>query len=172
MLPNAQALTEQDTAYVEIGLASLGNQTTSTNGLVGTIRFRTLTAFSGTEIRLVRAELGRGGQIESLTLDLRVTLQLQIALTPDFDGDGLVGFSDFLAFASQFGSRRGDGKYEVRYDLDSNGAIGFSDFLIFGSNFGKEVSSETAQVAIPDANLRVVIEKSPRQGERCADYQR
>lgn len=76
VLPNAQALIGQDTTYVEIGLASLGSQTTSNSGLVGTIRFRTLTTFSGTEIRLVRAELGRDGQIESVTLDLRVTLDL------------------------------------------------------------------------------------------------
>ena len=31
------------------------------------------------------------------------------ALTPDFDGDGRVGFPDFLAFAGQFGSRQGMG---------------------------------------------------------------
>ena len=28
-----------------------------------------------------------------------------------FDGDGTVGFSDFLAFAGQYGSTRGDGRY-------------------------------------------------------------
>ena len=71
---------------------------------------------------------------------MRVELQLQ-ALTPDFDGDGRVGFSDFLLFGSQFGARQGDGRYEARFDLDSDGAIGFGDFLIFGSDFGKEVSS-------------------------------
>ncbi len=162
VLPNAQALPEQGTnpTFVEISIASFGGQATVNNGLVGTIRFRTLAAFSGTEIRLVRADLGRGGQIESVTLNLRVALQLQV-LTPDFDGDGQVGFSDFLAFAGRFGSRHGDGRYEAKYDLDSNGAIGFSDFLIFGSNFGKEVSSpggDATIVAIPDANLRAIIE--------------
>ena len=165
VLPNAQALPEQGTnpTFVEISIASFGRQVTVNSGLIGTIRFRTLTAFSGTEIRLVRADLGRGGQIESVTLNLRVALQLQRAVTPDFDGDGRVGFSDFLAFAGQFGSRQGDGRYEARYDLDSNGAIGFSDFLIFGSSFGKEVSppgGSATMVAIPDANLRAVIEDS------------
>ncbi len=159
VLPNAQALPEQGTnpTFVEISTASFGGQAAVNSGLVGTIRFRTLTAFSSTAIRLVRADLGRGGQIESTTLNLRVALLLQV-LTPDFDGDGRVGFSDFLAFAGLFGARQGDGRYEARYDLDSNGAIGFSDFLIFGSSFGKEVSSPN--VDIPDANLRVVIENN------------
>ncbi len=165
VLPNAQALTEQGTnpTFVEINIVSFGGQATVNSGLVGTIRFRTLAAFSGTSIRLVRADLGRGGQIESATLNLRVALQQ--ALTSDFNGDGRVGFADFLAFADQFGSRRGDGRYEARYDLDSNGVIGFSDFLIFGNSFGKEVSSPTSggeamQVVIPDGNLRAVIEDS------------
>ncbi|MCY3868443.1 MAG: hypothetical protein OXG87_02725, partial [Gemmatimonadetes bacterium] len=61
-------------------------------------------------------------------------------ISPDFDGDGRVGFADFLAFAGQFGSRQGDGRYEAKYDLDSDGAIGFSDFLIFSSSFGQQVS--------------------------------
>ena len=80
-------------------------------------------------------------------------------LTPDFDGDGQVGFSDFLAFVGQFGARQGDGRYDARYDLDRDGEIGFSDFLIFSSSFGKR-GDEAASVDIPDANLRAVIEDS------------
>ena len=79
------------------------------------------------------------------------------ALTPDFDGDGQVGFPDFLAFAGQFGARQGDGRYDARYDLDGDGEIGFSDFLIFSSSFGKS-GDEVALVVIPDGNLRAVIE--------------
>ena len=162
VLPNAQALPSQGTnpTYVEIGIASLGGQATANSGLVGTVRFRTTGAFSGTAIRLVRAELGRGGRFETITIDARVELKLQ-ALTPDFNGDGVVNFADFLAFGGQFGSRQGDGRYEAKYDLDSDGAIGFGDFLIFGKSFGKEVSNNggsTTTVDIPDANLRAAIE--------------
>ena len=57
---------------------------------------------------------------------------------PDFDGNGAVGFADFLLFASQFGLSQGDAGYDARYDLDGDGAIGFSDFLLFARNFGKE----------------------------------
>ena len=142
VLPSAQALPEHGTnpTFIQVGIVSFGGQATANSGLIGTIRFRTTAAFSGTAIRLARAELGRGGRFETITPNLRVELQLQ-ALTPDFDGDGRVGFSDFLLFGSQFGARQGDGRYEARFDLDSDGAIGFGDFLIFGSDFGKEVSS-------------------------------
>ena len=169
VLPNVQSLPAQGSGVVQINLVSFGGQATINSGLIGTIRFRTMEAFSGTAIRLVRAELGRGGKLETITPNIRIELQLQ-ALTPDFDGDGRVGFSDFLLFGSHFGARQGDGRYEARFDLDSDGAIGFGDFLIFGSDFGKEVSSGsggsgggtggTGLVDIPDANLRAVIEKA------------
>ncbi len=59
---------------------------------------------------------------------------------PDFDGDGTVGFSDFVQFAGKFGLSQGDARYDARFDLDGNGAIGFSDFLIFAGAFGKNPS--------------------------------
>ncbi len=159
VLPNAQALPERGTGFVEIGIASLGGRATATGGLVGTVRFRATAAFSGTAIRLVRAELSRSGQFEIVTLNTSVELPFQ-SLTSDFNGDGVVNFADFLAFAGQFGARQGDGRYEAQYDLDSDGAIGFGDFLIFSSSFGKEAGggSEETQVTIPDASLRAAIE--------------
>ena len=183
VLPNAQALPSQGTnpTYVEIGIASLGGQATTNSGLLGTIRFRTTAGFSGTEIRLVRAELGRGGRFETITIDVRVELKLQ-ALTPDFNGDGVVNFADFLAFGGQFGARQGDGRYEAKYDLDSDGAIGFGDFLIFGNSFGKEVSTPVVAVAVVVVTvvvqrplpfrMRIFVQRLRQleQGERCADY--
>ena len=59
-------------------------------------------------------------------------------ITPDFDGDGTVGFPDFLLFVAQFGSSEGDAGYNARFDLDGDSAIGFGDFLIFVNDFGKE----------------------------------
>ena len=56
---------------------------------------------------------------------------------PDFDGDGTVGFGDFLLFAERFGLSQDADGYEARYDLDGNGAVGFSDFLILAKDFGK-----------------------------------
>ena len=78
------------------------------------------------------------------------------ASIPDFDGDGTIGFGDFVIFAGVFGARQGDEKYDATYDLNGDGEIGFSDFVIFAQKFGKEVPSPV--VAIPDANFRAVIE--------------
>ena len=58
--------------------------------------------------------------------------------TLDFDGDGTIGFADFLLFAAQFGFSQGDAGYDARYDLDGDGTIGFGDFLIFANAFGQE----------------------------------
>ncbi|MDE3259434.1 MAG: hypothetical protein OYM47_16520 [Gemmatimonadota bacterium] len=56
---------------------------------------------------------------------------------PDFDGDGTVGFTDFVRFAANFGLSQGDLGYDERYDLDDDGQVGLSDYLIFAKNFGK-----------------------------------
>ena len=57
--------------------------------------------------------------------------------TADFDGDGVVGISDFLLFATRFGLSQGDAGYDARFDLDGDGTIGIGDFLIFVDAFGK-----------------------------------
>ena len=70
------------------------------------------------------------------------------ASIPDFDGDGSVGFGDFLIFAGAFGSSQNDEGYEARYDLNGDGEIGFLDFLIFAENFGKKAPSSTERDAL------------------------
>ena len=60
--------------------------------------------------------------------------------SPDFDGNGVVGISDFLLFSEVFGSREGEAQYDAKYDLDGNGVIGIPDFLIFVESFGKIVN--------------------------------
>ena len=52
----------------------------------------------------------------------------QTAADADFDGDGKVGFSDFVSFAGKFGTSRGDGRYEAKYDLNGDGQVGFHGF--------------------------------------------
>ena len=56
---------------------------------------------------------------------------------PDWDGDGEVGFGDFVKFAAKYGYRRGKAGYDPRYDLDGDGSVGFSDFLILAGAFGQ-----------------------------------
>jgi len=71
-----------------------------------------------------------------------VTFLIESMATPDFDGDGAVGFADFLLFVAQFGFGEDDEGYDARFDLDGDGMIGFGDFLIFANAFGKVVSSD------------------------------
>ena len=141
VLPNAQVLAEHGTnpTFVQVSMVSFGGSATVNSGLMGTIHFRTTRTFSNTTIRLTRAILSRNGQFE--TVSLNISISLRSAPSPDFDGDGHVGFTDFVLFASRFGSTRGDGIYDAKYDLDVDHAIGFSDFVIFARDFGKKVSS-------------------------------
>ena len=141
VLPNAQVLAEHGTnpTFVQVSMVSFDGRATASTGLIGTILFRTTPSFSNTTIRLTRAILSRDRQFE--TISLNITVALRSTPSPDFDGDGHVGFTDFVLFASRFGSTHGDGTYEAKYDLDVDHAIGFSDFVIFARDFGKKVSS-------------------------------
>ncbi len=136
IVSGTSALTGKDFANIGITL-SAGN---ASSGLIGTIHFRTTEAFSGTDIRLVRARLVRDGQTETVSMDLSVTLRLAKPPSPDFDRSGTVGIPDFLIFVDVFGSRRGQDSYEAKYDLDVDGEIGIPDFLIFIDSFGKVVN--------------------------------
>ena len=138
LLPNAQVLAvpASNPTAIDISVVSFGGQATVDSGMVGSVRFLTTDDFSGTTLRLVRAEVGRGDQRESISpTNIAVTLRLA-QLTPDFNGDGRVDFGDFVAFGMRFGASRGDERYEAKYDLDEDGTIGFGDFLIFGREFG------------------------------------
>ena len=73
--------------------------------------------------------------IALLAQPLSVAAQTQPS--PDFDGDGVVGISDFLLFVSAFGSREGQEDYDAKYDLNGDGQIGIGDFLSFVSDFGR-----------------------------------
>ena len=64
------------------------------------------------------------------------------AARSDFDGDGVVGFADFLTFAGSFGVSEGCPTFDPPLDLDQDGAVAFSDFLIFAGDFGKLVSTK------------------------------
>ena len=75
-------------------------------------------------------------QIGRLLASKRVKGTIGQVQQGDFNGDGCIGFSDFLAFAAHYGLREGQTGYNARYDLDGDKIIGFGDFLIFASHFG------------------------------------
>ena len=138
--PNAHAFVERDSNVVVIGIASLGAEVSVDSGVVVTVRFRAMEAFSETEIRLVAAQLVRGGPLEVMTRSVCVVLQAAPAPSPDFDANGVVDFGDFVLFARAFGSGEGDENYQEKYDLDGDREIAFGDFVVFAGRFGASVN--------------------------------
>ena len=55
-------------------------------------------------------------------------------LPGDFDGNGEVGFSDFLSFTQAFGQS----SPSLEADLNGDGKVDFSDFLVLVQNFGRK----------------------------------
>ncbi len=87
---------------------------------------------------------------DTLTTTSRISFNVPTTSTPDFNGNGKVDFPDFLAFVAQYGARRGDSRYEAKYDLNSDGAIDFQDFLSFASSYGKSVPPSGGGSRSPD----------------------
>ncbi len=100
-----------------------------------------------------QAAIGAGSNDRRATAHA-VTVDVTASI-PDFDGDGTIGFGDFVKFSGKFGQREDDDGYDALYDLNDDGEIGFSDFVIFAQNFGREAPPPV--VAIPDADLRAAI---------------
>ena len=63
---------------------------------------------------------------------------------PDFDGDGSVGFRDFIQFAQVNGTSDGDEGYDARFDLDADGTVGFKDFISFAQVYGTSAGAKRA----------------------------
>lgn len=63
------------------------------------------------------------------------------ALYGDNDGDRVVGFTDFVAFRSSFGSAIDDTHYAAILDYEGDEVIGFTDFVAFRSRFGSNLGA-------------------------------
>ena len=125
-----------DSSSIEVTAASFGGKIAGPSAKLGTIRFAASDTFQAGQIRLQFARIRRSGEFEGFADPVILEFSKQGGPAADFDGDGAVGFTDFLRFAGAFGLSRGDAGYDARYDLDGNGMIGFSDFLIFAGSFG------------------------------------
>ena len=125
-----------DPSSVEVMAASFGGRIAEPSAKLGTVRFSVSDTFQSGQMRLRYARIRRSGKFEVFADPVVLRFSKRGGLTADFDGDGTVGFSDFVQFAGVFGSSRGDVGYDARYDLDGNGSVGFSDFVIFAGAFG------------------------------------
>ena len=59
----------------------------------------------------------------------------------DFDGDGVVGFEDFVLFVDQLGRQAGNAGFDARFDLNSDDEVGLDDFFLFAEVFGARYGS-------------------------------
>ncbi|MSS73372.1 MAG: hypothetical protein EXS64_18065 [Candidatus Latescibacteria bacterium] len=123
---------------VVYGASFLGGTTTATRGAVAVLTFETTGDFSGdTEISLSSLSIRVAGVFTAFRPGASLVLSSQAGgpPSPDFSGDGEVGFDDFFLFASAFGQPAIG--VSVKFDLDEDGEIGFGDFFLFASAFGK-----------------------------------
>ncbi len=109
-------------------------------GHLFTLNLRTTDQFSGATIRMVEARIQYVTHPVFVSLNTGIDLLLKPALTPDFDGNGIVNVADFVLFVSAFDSKLGDDRYDAKYDLNMDGEIGVPDFLIFMDAFGVTIN--------------------------------
>lgn len=150
---------------VTVSSVILGGVTSRGSGTIGQARFTVREdATRDATITILRAELGGPDGRAMLTLGSGGSTILLGAgssePTPDFDGDGTVGFSDFIAFAGAFGASSGSANFDSRFDLDASGDIGFSDFLVFAQAFGSssKVATKPAGLRRTDLDLKQTVE--------------
>ena len=80
---------------------------------------------------ILQSTKGRRGQYELLVFE-----PPDLPPAADFDGDGVVGFGDFLILSANFG--RTDVGVGEQGDVDSDGDVDFEDFQRLSAAFGDE----------------------------------
>ena len=152
-------------------VAFLGStQTTGDAGSIGTVTFTvkegatlptrvTLSAgqFAASADDQTRLTIGAGGAIVQIGGDDSGEP------TPDFDGDGTVGFGDFIQFAQAFGASTGAANFDAKFDLDGNGNIGFPDFITFAGSFGQPANPLT-KLGLSNLNADTGVSLAARSG--------
>jgi hypothetical protein len=145
LFADAFLMTTQQTGKIGLTGLLLGDNSGSLNaGSIAHITFTVLDDFSGeSRVSIESVLLGTALKIDSISVGTQssiITLGGEITTVvldkPDFDGDGNVGFTDFIIFASGFGSATGDQSFNPILDLDQSGDVGFADFLVFAQAFG------------------------------------
>ena len=138
ILPDVRFLgfLQPDPGMAELAVASLGSTATKTEGLLGSLVLSVTETFNQAVLAVDKATIRREGYFITQALVPTIEIELAQQLAGDFDGDGSVGFPDFIAFAGRFGARRDAENYDAAFDLDSDGEIGFTDFIQFADAFG------------------------------------
>ncbi len=164
---------EESESIIEINVAILGGQVAGDSGSLGLATFEVLDGFAeSTLIEIVSAtfdedvlSVGIGGGV----VQIGGSASGGVGDTPDFDGDGKVGFSDFVQFANVFGKSFGDPEYDAKFDLNGDGNIGFPDFVTFASAFGQPAKRAlTKPLGLrSDFNKEARVQVTSRPGEEA-----
>ena len=121
-----------------LSMLSLNAVAIPANGYLGQIDLSVSRALTSSDALMVQSASTAGpGGVQNLDVSRASLSFTATAQCPgDFDGNGMVNLSDFLAFAGGFGTRSGDAGYDARMDMDGSGAVDLSDFLAFAGAFG------------------------------------
>ena len=115
-------------------------------GSLGRVKFRVQPGYAGEAlIALTAAHYAASDTLKVLGIaPAGATLSISGAplppASPDFDGDGNIGFTDFLHLAQVVGARQGEANYDGKFDLNRDGHIEFLDCLLFVQAFGKTMA--------------------------------
>ncbi len=91
---------------------------------------------------LTLGEVGEGISVEVTVEGLEPVIFTAVGqASPDFDGDGQVGFGDFFLFVDYFGTS------EPHFDLDGDGQVGFGDFFLLADHFGQPARAKLMALA-------------------------
>lgn len=131
-IPNATYLSTDWGGILDIGGFALSGETGSGEGLLGQIQFEIQEGFSDSTFVAI-TQIGfteKDSTLQEQRVRIVAWLKAGVSLIGDFNGDGAVGFPDFILFATAFGGT------DAQFDLSGDGLVGFPDFLIFGQAFG------------------------------------
>ena len=116
----ADVQTWVDSATVNFGWILIGDESTTT-----------------TSKRFLSRDSNDSSLRPQLIVDYTPSAANNTPLVGDFNGDDLVDFSDFFAFADRFGLTTADANWDAQYDIDADNDVDFDDFFVFADNFGK-----------------------------------
>jgi len=77
-------------------------------------------------------------------------------LPADFNGDGVVNFSDLLILAQNYGTK--SGATHAQGDANGDGAVNFADLLILAQEYGQKAPAAAAAVAAPPDTFSSVLD--------------
>ena len=105
----------------------------------------------GTDVLIAESPRDLGllfAYLEKVRFTSTVTLEVF-----DFDGDLVVGVSDFLLFVNHFGTRSSDLDFDPLFDIDGDGIVGISDFLAFIAAFEKQITHNSKPAVAIDPHI-------------------